>query len=107
MQFASTSTQKRPLALLWDAHNRAWVAGVLQGGCSSGVRPLATAAMAQEASPAAEMSVDARSKRATRVPRKKRDVMTVSEAAAKRIKELVEEKDPQPHGIRLGVRTRG
>mmetsp|Transcript_22647 Transcript_22647/g.52582 ORF Transcript_22647/g.52582 Transcript_22647/m.52582 type:complete len:206 (+) Transcript_22647:62-679(+) len=42
-----------------------------------------------------------------RAPRKKRDVLKMTDNAVRRIRELVESKDPHPLGIRLGVRTRG
>ncbi len=52
-------------------------------------------------------NTDVQPKRLPRAARPRKAVMEVTEAAAQRIKELMEQKDPKPHGIRLGVRTRG
>ena len=46
-------------------------------------------------------------KKPARAPRKKRDVLSMTEGAIERVKELLKGKEPAPHGIRLGVRTRG
>mmetsp|Transcript_45673 Transcript_45673/g.71563 ORF Transcript_45673/g.71563 Transcript_45673/m.71563 type:complete len:129 (-) Transcript_45673:1176-1562(-) len=48
-----------------------------------------------------------KSKVRERKTRVRKAVMTVSERAAERVRELMQGKDPAPAGIRLGVRTRG
>ena len=42
-----------------------------------------------------------------RAPRQRKAVMSISERAAERVKELMAKKEPPPAGLRIGVRTRG
>jgi hypothetical protein len=91
---------QRNLALLWTT--KGGIAN-LESTC---FRQLATGA-AQSRTSESDASGDIQSKRSSRPARPRKAVMEVTEAAAQRIKELMQQKDPKPHGIRLGVRTRG
>jgi hypothetical protein len=92
-------SQKNPV-LLWKN------SVAFSDSANSCLRTFASGA-AQARASESEVIADAQPKRPPRAARPRKAVMEVTEAAAQRIKELMEQKDPKPHGIRLGVRTRG